>query len=172
MISSVPYSTRPTATVFGNRWYYGSGESWEIEVYSPEGALTHLFRRSEPNRPVTKEMEDEYRERDSRSSADISSTVSAARSRMRASVPIPETMPAYRSFTVSDDGSLWVENYIYTRASEQPSWAVFHHDGRYLGAVEAPMGARVTHIGDDFVLLIRTDELGVQQVQMYELIKP
>ncbi len=111
-------------------------------------------------------MEDEYRERDS------GSTVSAARSRMRASVPIPETMPAYRSFTVSDDGSFWVENYIYTRASEQPSWAVFRDDGRYLGVVETPIGARVTHIGDDFVLLIRTDELGVQQVQMYEIIKP
>ncbi len=91
---------------------------------------------------------------------------------MRASVPIPETMPAYRSFTVSDDGSLWVENYIYTRANEQPSWAVFRDDGRYLGAVETPIHARVTHIGDDFVLLTSRDELGVQQVLMYELIKP
>ncbi len=93
---------------------------------------------------------------------------------MRASVPIPETMPAYRSFTVSDDGSLWVENYLYTRARtrEQPSWAVFRDDGRYLGAVETPIDARVTHIGDDFVLLISTDELGVQQVRMHGLIKP
>ena len=49
---------------------------------------------------------------------------------------------------------------------------MFHEDGRYLGAVETPIGARVTHIGDDFVLLISTDELGVEQVQMYELIKP
>jgi len=38
--------------------------------------------------------------------------------------------------------------------------------------VETPIGARVTHVGDDFLLLIRTDELGVQQVQMYELVKP
>jgi len=34
------------------------------------------------------------------------------------------------------------------------------------------MGTQVTHIGDDFVLVIWEDELGVQQVQMYELIKP
>ena len=34
------------------------------------------------------------------------------------------------------------------------------------------MGAQVTHIGDNFVLVIREDELEVQQVRMYELIKP
>ena len=55
---------------------------------------------------------------------------------------------------------------------EQPHWAVLRSDGRYLGDVDIPMGARVTHIGDDFVLVILQDELRVQQVQMYELIKP
>ncbi len=40
------------------------------------------------------------------------------------------------------------------------------------GDVETPMGAGVTHIGDDFVLVIWEDELEVQQLQMYELIKP
>ena len=78
---------------------------------------------------------------------------------------------------VSDDGSLWVENstdenYTHIDSNEQPSWAVFRDDGRYLGEVETPMGAQVTHIGDDFVLVIWEDELGVQQVRMYELVKP
>ncbi len=88
---------------------------------------------------------------------------------------MPETFPAYRFFIASDDGSLWVENYPSrpTRPNgEQPSWAVFRDDGRYLGDVETPMGEQVTHIGDDFVLVIWEDELEVQQVQMYELIKP
>ncbi len=85
-------------------------------------------------------------------------------------MPMPETFPAYRGFIASDDGDLWVEN--YTIPSEQPSWAVFRDDGRYLGDVDTPMGAEVTHIGDDFVLVIREDELEVQHVQMYELIKP
>jgi hypothetical protein len=86
--------------------------------------------------------------------------------------PIPETMPAYKSFMVGDDGSLWVENYTHIASSEQPSWAVFRDDGRYLGVVETPMSAQVTHIGDDFVLVLSQDELEVQRVQMYELIKP
>ncbi len=87
-------------------------------------------------------------------------------------MPIPETMPAYESFLVSDNGNLWVENYTYVLSSEQPSWAVFRDDGRYLGDVETPIGAQVTHIGDDFVLVIWEDDLEVQQVRMYGLIKP
>ncbi len=135
-------------------------------MYSPDGALTHLFRRDEPNRPFAPEIEDE----DPELAQGPVSVQRAARARFLASLPIPETLPAYRSFIASDDGSLWVEN--YTRPNEQPSWAVFRDDGRYLGVVETPMGAEVTHIGDDFVLVIWEDELEVQQVQMYELIKP
>ncbi len=71
---------------------------------------------------------------------------------------------------VSDDGSLLVQNYF--RSGEQPSWAVFREDGRYLGVMETPIGARVTQLGDDFVLVIWRDELGVEQVRMFELIKP
>ena len=172
LLSTIPYGRIPVATVQGNRWYYGSGESWEIEVYAPDGALTHLFRRDEPNQPVTKEMEDEYREPESDSDSDTPTEIAAAISRLRASVTIPETMPAYESFIASEDGSLWAENFTYATSDEQQSWAVFRDDGRYLGEVDTPMGAQVTHIGDDFVLVIWEDELEVQQVQMYELIKP
>ena len=172
LLSSIPYGRIPVATVQGNRWYYGSGESWEIEVYAPDGALTHLFRRDEPNQPVTKEMEDEYREPESDSDSDTPTEIAAAISRLRASVTIPETMPAYESFIASEDGSLWAENFTYATSDEQQSWAVFRDDGRYLGVVDTPMGAQVTHIGDDFVLVIWEDDLEVQQVRMYELIKP
>jgi len=167
IMGPVPHGTRPTVTVFGDRWYFGSGESWEIEVYSPDGALTHLFRRNEPNQPFAEEIkEEEDPEPDPGPQSDQNAMFEA----FEASMPIPETFPAYRSFMVSDDGSLWVQNYLYP--SEQPSWAVFRHDGRYLGVVETPVGADVTHIGEDFVLAIWEDDLGIQQVRMYELVKP
>ncbi len=166
--TGLPFGLSPTTTVFGDRWYYGPSERWEIEVYSADGALTHLFRRDEPNRPVTEELGGEDRE----SVSDSDDAPPAAGGFAIDMPPIPETMPAYKSFMVSDDGSLWVENYTHIVSSEQPSWAVFRDDGRYLGVVETPMGAQVTHIGDDFVLVIWEDELGVQQVRMYELIKP
>ena len=177
MVRGAPYGRNASAAVFGDRWYYGSGDSWEIEVYSADGALTHLFRRDEPNRSVTQEWIDEYTptaltttdvqrvtllRRGASSGSGLVST--------RPGVIFPETLPAYRSFMASDDGSLWVEN--YTLPGEQPSWVVFRDDGRYLGEVETPIGAEVTHIGDDFVLVIWENDLGIEQVRMYELIKP
>ena len=168
---AVPYGRGPSVTVFGSRWYYGSSDSWEIEVYSPDGALTHLFRRDEPNRPVTQEMIDEYRDPALDWGPEILARLAARGVSMPTTEIFPETLPAYRLLLISDDGSLWVEN--YTLPSEQPSWAVFRDDGRFLGDVETPMGAQVTHIGDDFVLVIWEDELEMRQVvQMYELIKP
>ena len=119
------------STVLGDRLYYGSGESWEIGVYSPDGVLTHLFRRDEPNRPFVPEPEAE--DEDPESVSGLPSDQQAALDEFFASMPIPETFPAYRSFKVSDDGSLWVQNYLHP--SEQPSWAVFRDDGRYLGVV-------------------------------------
>ena len=166
VLGYVPNAANPAATVFGDRLYYGSGESWEIGVYSPDGALTHLFRRDEPNRPFTPDIDGDNREMP----PGLGTAQQAGLARFWASMPVRETFPAYRSFIASDDGSVWVEN--YTHPSEQPSWAVFRDDGRYLGEVETPIRAQVTHIGDDFVLVIWEDELGVQQVQMYELIKP
>ena len=165
---TLPYRRVATVTAFGNRWYYGSSDSWEIAVYSQDGVLTHLFRRDEPNRAITQEMIDEFR--DPFADPRVQATFALQGISAPPMNTFPGTLPAYRSFVVSDDGILWVEN--YTHPSEQPSWAVFREDGRYLGDVETPMGAEVTHIGDDFVLVIWEDELEVQQVQMYELIKP
>ena len=115
-------------------------------------------------------MIDEYRD----PVLDLYPDMRAAQARAGLSPPtteiFPETLPAYRGFIAGDDGSLWVEN--YTRPSEHPTWTVFREDGRYLGVVEIPIGGRVTHIGGDFVLVIWEDHLEVEQVQIYELIKP
>jgi hypothetical protein len=84
-------------------------------------------------------------------------------------MPLPETMPAYRQFLVDDEGNLWVAE--YKRRGEQPSWAVFDPEGQFLGNVDTPADGRVSHIGSDFVLGIWDDEMDVQQVRMYRLVK-
>lgn len=159
-----PYGPSPYVVATGDRWYYGNGERYEIERYAMDGTLTHLYRRAKANRPITPEIAEEYRDRLAESE------MPAAFIRLRRSMRLPETMPAFRRIVASDNGNLWVEN--YTLPEEQPSWAVFRDDGRYLGDVDTPMSARVLHIGDDFVLVSWEDELEVEYVQMYELIIP
>ena len=87
--------------------------------------------------------------------------------RIRADIPFPETFPAYRSFLVDDERNLWVAEY-----RRWPRWAVFDPEGRFLGNVPTPRNGQVTHIGSDFVLGVWRDEMDVEQVRVYRLIKP
>ncbi len=158
-----PYSPRPSAVVQHDRWYYGEGANYEIERYSPTGRLTHLYRRSIPNRPVTQEMIDEYRE------GDADGNDEPQLREMRMSIDVPATMPAFQALRTSTDGTLWVQR--YTREDEQPLWSAFREDGGYLGDLDIPVGARVLDIGDDYLVLLETDELEIEYVRVYELHK-
>ncbi len=91
--------------------------------------------------------------------------------RRLADMPFPETMPAYDDFLVDSEGNLWVDEYRRPGA-EQPRWKVFDPNGELLGVVETPRRFNVYEIGADFVLGRWADELDIEHVQLYELIKP
>ena len=136
-------------------------------MYSVEGALLKLVRRATPNRPITAEIADDYRTR----LLEGNSRLPGSLRRQRADMPLPETMPAYMGFLVDDIGNLWVRE--YTRSSEPQSWVVFDPEGRFLGHVDMPTeDGWPTHIGADFVLGTWNDEMDVEYVKVYELIKP
>ncbi|MEJ2204371.1 MAG: hypothetical protein P8170_09690 [Gemmatimonadota bacterium] len=51
-------------------------------------------------------------------------------------------------------------------------WAVFDPAGQWLGEVETPRGGRIWEIGSDDLLGTRRDELDVEEVRMYGILKP
>jgi hypothetical protein len=77
---------------------------------------------------------------------------------------------AYGRLLVDSEGNLWVADYSEER-DDEGTWSVFDPEGRFLGTVETPTGGRVHQIGDDFVLGIWRDELNVEYVRLYELMK-
>ena len=158
-----PYINRPSVVVQQGRWFYGEGAEYEIERFTPDGQLTHLYRRSIPNRPVTQELVDEFRDRD------LGDNPPPQLREMTRTVEIPSVMPAYAELRSSTDGTLWVQN--YTLPEEQPIWSAFRDDGRYLGDVVLPMGASALDIGDDYWVLVETDEFDVEYVRVYRMLK-
>ena len=50
-------------------------------------------------------------------------------------------------------------------------WAAFDPEGRLLGSLQMPASFLLRYIGEDVVVGVRTDELGVQRVVVYQLIK-
>jgi hypothetical protein len=88
-----------------------------------------------------------------------------------ASVPYPETLPAFEALLVDRDGNLWVAE--ATAMFDEPRhWSVFDRDGVWLGNVTTPARLHVREIGADYVLGNGSDDLEVERVLLYALVKP
>ena len=84
--------------------------------------------------------------------------------------PMPETHPAYDAAMADLAGHLWVREYhLPGEGGPSPVWTVFDRDGRVLGFLETPAGLAIFEIGDDYILGLARDDLGVQSVQVWPL---
>ena len=68
-------------------------------------------------------------------------------------------------------GSLWVARYAPDE-TQQHLWDVFDAVGRWLGEVETPIGGRIWEIGENYLLGTWRDELDVEEVRLYGILKP
>ena len=86
--------------------------------------------------------------------------------------PAPEAFPAGHSLLVDRSGNIWVGRLPVDMAdAAHDTYEVFLADGRLHGEVAVPTGARLMDVGDDHVLLVRSDEFDVPFVEVYGLIK-
>jgi hypothetical protein len=159
----------------GDRFYVGDNDSYQIAEHRPDGTLLRLIRR--PYDPVSV-GEDDVAAYYEKRSTDFSGAPAALRARMQAreeeqrkEVPHRTTLPAFASLQVDPEGNLWVED-SRRPADEQPRWSVFDPEGRWLGSVNTPVGLRVLQIGSDFVLGVWKDDLEVEHVRVYPMVKP
>ena len=86
-------------------------------------------------------------------------------------IPLPSTLPAYETLHIDRTGHLWVERFEVPGAPER-TWSVFADDGAWLGDVKFPDRFSPLEIGDDYVLGRFGDELDVEHIQVWELVKP
>ncbi|NIM49992.1 MAG: hypothetical protein GTN78_22450 [Gemmatimonadales bacterium] len=156
--------------VQGDRLYVAPTDAYEILLYSPVGVLQSVVRKRHEHLPVTdadiKSQWDRMLERyesDPNARATVVGVLNA--------MPMHRTMPAFSSVLVDDVGNIWVLE--YSRPGDTTRrWTVFDSGGRLLGSLQPPRRFRILHLGDDFVLGKWWDELDVEHVQLYELIKP
>jgi hypothetical protein len=84
----------------------------------------------------------------------------------------PERYPAHNNRMYADAlGNIWLQEY-QVNPVRSSLWSVFDPNGRWLGVVETPGNFTVNEIGADYVLGVYEDDLGVQYVRMYRLLKP
>lgn len=168
IVGDPPFGRYPQYAVFGNGFFHGSSDSYEIEFIDNTGELLRSVRRPVPNMEVTSADIEAFKQEQIEDAGDerqrqINQTLLDA-------VTFPDVFPAYSSFLVDANGNLWVA--VYRRpGDDQPRWTVFDPDGRALGEVRTPERFGIFQVGADFVLGRWTDDLDVQHVLMFQLIK-
>jgi hypothetical protein len=171
-VFAVSFSYQPLgrATVFavrGNKLLSGGQGEYQITVRSLDGTIEALVRRAIEARMVSEAdiatLRAEY--------LDGLAEPDEIQARMDEfeGHTIPERMPAFGEILVDSEGFIWVEEYRI--GDEAPEWAVFDNDYRMLGSVATPPGLTVQQIGQDYVLGTWTDELDVEHVRLFNLVR-
>jgi hypothetical protein len=150
----------------------GNDDSYEISIFTSAGNFIQRIRNTRPN--------------DAFSSEEIERTCHAGAVRrppgeaaawrsecMRRA--FPDTHPAFQELFVDRTSHLWVRRRLPASPDEiEAMWDVYSPDGLLLGVVVLPaMLFEIYDIGHDFVLgAFIGDELGTQQVRLYDLRRP
>lgn len=178
-VTTVPFGHDAYAAVGSvgdsGRIWIGSNDRWEIREFAPDGTLLRILRRTDVTpSPVTDAMKDRAVEarlaaRRERQPNAAASDLADARRTLEDS-PAPETRPVFGPVLADPEGNLWVSEYRPSWAEDGPTvWTVLDPDGRWLGTVTTPPGLQLYEVGRDYVLGRRTDDLGVEHVEMYGL---
>ncbi len=170
VVGSIPFSRSPETAVGPDLFYSGEGERFQIAAYTTQGRLERLIRWTRQNRPVTPEDIENWRRGQLAGPQDDNMRRRFEAEFAELPLPIPSQMPAHGSLRLDAEGNLWVQEYrapgeFHTR------WIVFDNVGRLLGVVEGPDRFFAHEIGADYILGTRTDELDVEHVERYRLLK-
>jgi hypothetical protein len=167
-VMSAPLLARSASVaVWGDSVYVGDQERFEIRLYSRSGALKRIVRLLDVDLRVT--QQDIERAVAARVAGEPPERRSALRAHLEA-MDIPATRPAYSRLLVDSEGDLWVSDYS-SFPVEPTGWRVFDPEGHLLGSTSMPDRFHVHQIGQNWVVGVWRDELGVEYVRLYGLDK-
>ena len=168
------YGRELVAGLWGDHVVTSPNDRYEIRAFRADGTLARIVRRDHVPRapteadraPWVEEQLSHYRE------ANVPEALwEQARQEFEAT-PLAETFPAFTSVMTDAAGNLWVEEYEFPR-EDRPGvlWTVFDPMGQVLGFVETPEGLEIFEIGEDYILGTTEDELEVEYVQVWPLVR-
>jgi len=168
MAVAVPFMRGPHVALSVGGFYFGTGDTYAIGAYGRDGTLTSILRCGQGNRRVTSDIAARYKEERLHNvgNANVRRTFERAWS----TIPFPETMPAYQGLFADDGGNLWVRDYAVPGETDPP-WQVFDAEGRWLGRVDGVPGFALSQVGADFALGVWKDDMGVEHVRLYRLVR-
>jgi hypothetical protein len=168
-MTSPPFGRATEFAIGGDGFFAGSQDDCEIAEYDQHGVLAAVMRwPCDQDRVVTQADIDAY------GNFEFARTTSDAGRRsveeFLEGLGYPEQLPAFGAVLVDGEGNLWVEEYNRDW-DDRRRWTVFDSELRMLGTVDVPPEFILHQVSNDFVLGYGWDELDVEYIRVYELIK-
>lgn len=161
---SPPQAKRGSVTFGGvpSRVCLGEQDHPEVRCYGQGGGELRI-RWSAPRQRVSEGDLASWRAGIDEQPPDVRSALAA--------MPIPTFRPAYGRLFMDRHENLWVETPRALDARTGPvAYQVFDREGRWLGGVTLPP-LQPLEIGDDYVIGLHRDELGVESVRVHRLLR-
>jgi len=168
LLTPRPFRRDGYVAIRDDRIYAGDSDRFDIALYSGTGVLRQRIRMAGANAPLTAEDVQVHID------ATLAAQSEEERKRLlRTSLeqtPFPDSYPAFAALVPDDDGHLWVAESPRAGSAER-HWLVFDSSGRWLGRVIAPARTRVLRASAGRLLARHVDELGVQTIRDYRIVK-
>ena len=167
-----PFMPTFVADTDGELMAYGSTRRFNIGfIDGRTGGVIRVVRRADGPRPAKAAHRDAWVSARLADFKDDGTERVRRRRTLYESSPFPDTLPAFETLLLQRGGQLWVKETNFDNpASDTRQWSVFDRRGIPLGAVETPTDLQLFEIGRDYVLGVWKDDLGVEYVQLFELI--
>jgi len=163
-----PFTRSPSYIAGESEFYVGPQDYPEVLVYNTSGTLSRIIRTGHTLEAFTQKHADAQFERQ------LSQASPQQQAQMKAVGPPPlphtEFLPAYGSLLLDAEGNLWVADFA-NPLRPAGRWTVFGPDGAVLARVQLPERFRVFDIGRDYLLGRELDDLDVEHVRLYPLIR-
>ncbi len=163
------FASRAEFAAGGSVAWVGQSGRFELVAHDRTGAVRRIVRLERVARAVTAE---ETAEAQAAVEQSLQGASGPAVERILAT-EYARQHPVHGTLLTDRAGNLWVERYrSHLLGDPGPQeWDVFDGEGRLAAYLVTPSDFQITDIGADFVLGFHTDELGVQTVRMYRLVR-
>lgn len=163
-----PLGKRTLVAVGDSLIYVGTGDAYEVALFSLGGERVGTLRDSVQTRPITDELVDAYIDRV------LGQTEDAAKRQQERygweALEYPDRTPAYQGMLAGRDGHLWIE--AFRLPGDPQVWRVYTARGERVATVRMPPRFQLMEAGEDYVLGLWRDANDVEYVRMYGLVKP
>lgn len=165
-ISRTPFYRQARFVASEHGVWIATQDAREIDLYQ-DGALARRIRFPGEPGPPTPAMVDAWIER---STAAAPPEQAVQRAEGLRTIQLPDRLPAFGAAMGDAEGNLWIADFD-DGIPPAEAWSVLAADGRILARIALPEGFTPYYAGHDWIIGRALDELDVEHVQLYRILK-